>query len=48
MDRFFWACMIFMFITGMYVAHLIEMSRGCAVEVQRGQVITVTVGNRDE
>ena len=48
MDRFFIACMMFAFITGMYVAHMIEEGRGCVVEVARGQVVTVTVGKRDD
>jgi hypothetical protein len=48
MDRFLLACCLFCFITGMYCAVLIEQGRGCTVEVARGQVITVTVGKKDD
>ena len=48
MDRFFIACCLFCFITGMYVAHMIESGRGCSIEVTRGQITTVMVGDRDE
>ena len=42
------ACCIFSFITGMYIAHLIEYSHGCTIEVKRGQMITVTIGKTYE
>jgi len=48
MDKFIVACCIFSFITGMFVAHMIEMGRGCTVEVTHGQVTTVTIGERDD
>ena len=48
MDRFFVACMIFSFITGMFVAHMIEQGRGCTVEVTHGQVTTIAIGKRDD
>lgn len=47
MDKFVIACCIFSFITGMYIAHMIEQGRGCRIEVARGQVITVTMGSRE-
>lgn len=48
MDKFLIACCLFCFITGMYCAVLIEKDRGCTVEVQRGQVVTVTVGRSEQ
>ena len=42
------AACVFCFITGMYTAHMIEAGRGCKVQVVRGQVITVTTGERDD
>lgn len=47
MDRFLIACTLFAFITGMYVAHMIEQGRGCRIELQRGQITTVTIGSRE-
>ena len=47
-DRFFVACCIFSFISGMFVAHLIEQGRGCRVETTKGQVTVVMVGERND
>lgn len=47
MDRFWISCCLFSFIVGMFVTVQIENNRGCTVEVQRGQVVTVTVGRSE-
>jgi hypothetical protein len=38
------ACCVFCFITGMYVAHMIDKGRGCTVAFSRGNVTHVMVG----
>lgn len=48
MDKFIVACCIFSFITGMFTAHMIEAGRGCRIEMTRGQVTIVTMGERDD
>lgn len=47
MDKFLIACCLFSFICGMFLTMQIEKDRGCTVEVQRGQVVTVTVGRSE-
>jgi hypothetical protein len=45
--KFIIACCVFSFITGMYATHTIEKGRGCSVLMTRGQVTTVTLGDRN-
>ena len=47
MDRFFWACMLFCFIIGMFVAHMIEMGHGCTITVERGREAHVYIGRAE-
>lgn len=42
--RFVIACCIFSFITGMYIAHMVQKDRGCTVEISRGQETHVYTG----
>jgi hypothetical protein len=46
MDRFFVACCIFSFISGMYVAHMIEKDRGCTVTFDKGNEMHVLIGRK--
>ena len=47
MDRFWIACCVFCFISGVYVAHIIEMDRGCTVNVERGKEAHVYIGRAE-
>jgi hypothetical protein len=40
------ACCVFSFITGVYIAHLIQDGRGCTVEFGHGKEVHVVIGNR--
>jgi hypothetical protein len=44
MDRFNVACIIFSFITGMFVAHEIESGRGCVIKFTQGKETHVHIG----
>lgn len=44
--KFIIACCVFSFISGMYIAHMIEKGAPCEVEIKRGQVVSVMVGSR--
>jgi len=48
MDRFFVACCIFCFICGAFFVVLIEKDREktCTIELTKGNVTTVTIGER--
>lgn len=46
-DRFFVACCLFCFISGVYVAHLIEMGHGCTITVERGNQAHVYIGRAE-
>lgn len=47
MDRFWAACCVFSFISGMFVAHIIEMGHGCTITVERGNQAHVYIGRAD-
>ena len=47
MDRFWAACLVFSFICGMFVAHIIEMGHGCTITVERGNQAHVYIGRAD-
>lgn len=38
------ACCVFCFITGMYVAHMIDKDRGCIVTYSKGNEVHVATG----
>lgn len=45
MDKLLVACCIFSFITGMYVAHMIEKDRGCVVSFKEGKETHMFIGS---
>lgn len=47
MDKFLIACCTFFFITGMFVAHMIEMNHGCTITVERGNQARVYIGRTE-
>ena len=48
MDRFVIACCLFSFITGMYLAHMIEAGRPCTVTFIQGKETHVLLGHGDD
>lgn len=42
--KFIIACCVFSFITGMFVAHMIEKNRGCTVSFERGKEVHILTG----
>lgn len=48
MDRFIAACIIFSFITGMFLAHIIESGRSCTITFVHGKETHVFMGHGDE
>lgn len=44
MDKFFVACCVFSFITGMFTAHMIEKDRGCTVTFDKGKEVHIVTG----
>ena len=47
MDKFIVACCTFSFITGMFLAHMIESGRGCTVKFVQGKETHIMVGHGD-
>jgi hypothetical protein len=43
-NKFLIACCVFTFITGMFIAHMIEKNRGCTVTFTKGNEVHVMVG----
>lgn len=43
-NKFIIACCVFSFITGMYVAHIIEKNKGCVVSFSRGNQTHILIG----
>lgn len=46
MDKFLIACCIFSFITGMYIAVMIEKDRGCTVSFSKNNETHVIIGRK--
>jgi len=45
-NRFLIACCVFCFISGMYVAHMLEKDMGCIVSFSRGNETHILIGKR--
>jgi hypothetical protein len=43
-NKFLIACCVFSFITGMFIAHMIEKDRGCTVTFSKGNEVHVMAG----
>ena len=48
MDRFVIACCIFSFITGMYVTHIVNDSKGCTVRFVQGNMTHIHIGHTSD
>ena len=44
--KFLLACCVFSFITGMFIAHMIEKDRGCTVSFVKGNETHVLIGSK--
>jgi hypothetical protein len=45
-NKFLIACCLFSFITGMYIAHMIDKNQGCTVTFDKGSEVHVLIGRK--
>ena len=45
-NKFLIACCLFSFITGMYIAHMIDKDQGCTVTFDKGHEMHILIGRK--